>query len=582
MADFSIPTLPQITPPPQMSLGDMVNTARAAQAYQQAALVNPLDLQARQMAVEQSSKLNPLAFQQQTAQTQTAQQQAASGKIGLDIDTQKNNERLQLQQFFSNPDNFQTNGQMDLGKINAQVPKIAPLTGPDYIKHISDLSTAQTAAQKASVGLNQDNRNLISSVLGIMGRSGNEDPQKVIDEMRLLVNQNPDNKYLKSLVEDAYVPIFKKMPAGPNVADASTKAAQAILTPAQQQEAFTSTAGTLNTGANVLQTINKPSIGNAPPTIKVGKSLAQVQLSPGQRMTDTGQKDLNNNSIFNVLDANGRVIGQTTVPAGVSENQMPGAGGVSQPRPQQPIIDQTTGSTLNPVKQSAVQPNVPATNAPVRIPPGESADRVTFAQNLRTTAMQAASQVPMQQFNNNQIIKLADQVVGGKGAETFAALTGGYAALPFGSDNASNLNQLGHYMALQTSSLAQSSGLGQTAGAVNTTNQIAGTTEWTPEAIKNTARVNRALTTATDLFNKGITAAFKVSNNPMSSIDFQNNWINTLGSDGIEAIRLYDAMKNNDKLGIKQVVDSAGGPDSPKYKSLIAKLGQINQLIKGQ
>jgi hypothetical protein len=73
MADFSIPTLPQITPPQQMSLGDMVNTARAAQAYQQAAQVNPLDLQAKQMAIDLAQKTNPLTVRQAIAAAGTAE-----------------------------------------------------------------------------------------------------------------------------------------------------------------------------------------------------------------------------------------------------------------------------------------------------------------------------------------------------------------------------------------------------------------------------------------------------------------------------------------------------------------------------
>ena len=56
-----------------MSLGDMVNTARAAQAYQQAAQVNPLELQARQMAIEQNSNLYPLDVRKAKAEAGTAE-----------------------------------------------------------------------------------------------------------------------------------------------------------------------------------------------------------------------------------------------------------------------------------------------------------------------------------------------------------------------------------------------------------------------------------------------------------------------------------------------------------------------------
>jgi hypothetical protein len=73
MADFSFPTLPAVTPPQQTSLGDMMNIARGAQAYQQAAQVNPLELQAKQLAVQQAQQINPLALRQQTAATTAAE-----------------------------------------------------------------------------------------------------------------------------------------------------------------------------------------------------------------------------------------------------------------------------------------------------------------------------------------------------------------------------------------------------------------------------------------------------------------------------------------------------------------------------
>ena len=237
MADFSFPQLPAVTPPPQTSLADMMGIARGAQAYQQAA------------------QINPLALEQQQAATQTAQQGAETGGINLNILKQKDLERKNLQTFFSDPGNFQTNGRIDIDKINKVVPTLAPLTGSDYVRNLSDLSTAQTAAEKASMGLTQDNRQLVSSTLGILGRGGVSDPQIAINEMRMLVNQNPKNPHLKSLVEDAYVPIFSKMQPGANISDALIKASQSILNPAQQQTAFTPTTAVTTEGRVVTTTL---------------------------------------------------------------------------------------------------------------------------------------------------------------------------------------------------------------------------------------------------------------------------------------------------------------------------------------
>lgn len=350
MADINpiTPVATGIQPPQQMSLGDMMNLARGSQAYQQAEQVNPY-----------------LA--------QQAQQQTRTGQIALSVEEQKNKERLEMQKFFSDPANFQTDGRIDINKINAEVPKYAPLTGADYISKMSTLSTAQTEALKAKQNLTQDQRALVSSALGAAGRFGVDDPIVVNQELQHLIATNPNNVDLKNLVEKSYVPIFSQMQKGPAVTDALIKASQAIMTPIQQHAAFAPQVGTLATGAEIKQTVTTPSYGTTPPNIKVGETLAYSQLPPGSRMTDTGTKDLNNNSIFNVFDANGRAIGQTTVPAGVAEEKLPGA----VPATTQPAGAVEVGGpvTQNQVVGTPISAAAPMlSNAPVRLPVGPTAE----------------------------------------------------------------------------------------------------------------------------------------------------------------------------------------------------------------
>jgi len=73
MADYQFNT--NLGPAAQQgtSLGDMINTARGAQAFQQSQQLNPLALQKAQMEIEQAKQMNPLAVRQQTAQTGTAE-----------------------------------------------------------------------------------------------------------------------------------------------------------------------------------------------------------------------------------------------------------------------------------------------------------------------------------------------------------------------------------------------------------------------------------------------------------------------------------------------------------------------------
>ena len=575
MADFNItPIGNTVKPVPGMSLSDMMNMASSAQAYQQQRQLNPLQLQAAEQTVEQARQMNPLALQAQQQLTRT-------GQIALGLEEQKNTERLAAQEHFSKSDNFLTNGRIDLNKIN-KVSNLFPLTFPDINQKYTTLADAQTKANSAKQNLTQDQRSIIGSRFGILGRLGVEDTQAYLAEMDVLNKENPDNPDFANLI-DAYKTIWKDSPSGKHVPNLAISGAQSLLKPSEQQSAFAPTAGTLSTGANILPTVSTPGVGGQPPSIQVGQqSLANVEVPPTSRMVGTGRFDMNNNEIFNVVNSSGRVIGQTTVPGGVPEAQMPGAGVAPTGTP---AANATAAAGRAAAAAKAGAAPRPLPNAPVLLPPGETRDTLDKSNAIRMNSNEAAAQVPIQYFNSNQIIKLADDVISGKGAGVIANLTGGYAAynaLDIGGKNATNLQQLGHYMALQTASLANSSGLGGTDAARSLAGQMAGTIEWTPEAIKDTARVNRALSTSTNLFNTGIEAAFEKSGgNAFSSRKFQNDWSRTLGPNGIDAIRLYDLTINQDMDGVRKLITSLGGTESAKYKSTLAKITEMNNLLRG-
>ena len=575
MADFNItPIGNTVKPVPGMSLSDMMNMASSAQAYQQQRQLNPLQLQAAEQTVEQARQINPLALQAQQQLTRT-------GQIALGLEEQKNTERLAAQEHFSKSDNFLTNGRIDLNKIN-KVSNLFPLTFPDINQKYTTLADAQTKANSAKQNLTQDQRSIIGSRFGILGRLGVKDKQAYLAEMDVLQQENPDNPDFAKLI-DAYKVIWKDLPSGIDLSGLAISGAQSLLKPSEQQSAFAPTAGTLSTGANILPTVSTPGVGGQPPSIQVGaKPLASVEVGPTSRMVGTGRFDMNNNEIFNVVNSSGRVIGQTTVPSGVPEAQMPGAGVAPTGTP---AANATAAAGRAAAAAKAGAAPRPLPNAPVLLPAGETKDTLDKSNAIRIDSNKAAAQVPIQYFNSNQIIKLADDVISGKGAGVIANLTGGYAvlnALDIGGKNATNLQQLGHYMALQTVSLANSSGLGGTDQARSLAGEMVGTKEWTHEAIKDTARVNRALSTSTNLFNTGIEAAFEKSGgNAFSSRKFQNDWSRTLGPNGIDAIRLYDLTINQDMDGVRKLITSLGGTESARYKTTLAKITEMNNLLKG-
>ena len=243
MADFQMNV--NYAKPQQTSLGELVNMASGIQNYQQAQQMNPLALEKAQ--------------------------------IENQVLKQKNDERLKLQEFTSNPLNWQTNGRIDMDKINAVIPKIAPLTGADVISSLSGLSTSQTAATKAKNDMTQDMRQIVGGRLGILGRMNIDDPQVIIGELDRLKKENPDSREVHDLIEAYKVPLAQAQ-KGPNVVKDLIAQEQSLLSPAQKQTAFTPSISTTAQGQTIL---TQPSVANAAPTATIGVA-AGLQNTPGQ------------------------------------------------------------------------------------------------------------------------------------------------------------------------------------------------------------------------------------------------------------------------------------------------------------
>lgn len=248
---------PQMYEGPQvMSIGDMINTARAGQAYQQ------------------SQQMNPLAVQQQ-------QQVVAKSGIELGQLQQVDRERKNLQEFFANPDNFQTNGRIDIDKINKVVPTIAPYTGSEYVSKYTTLGKAQTEAISAKQNLTTSAREKIAQRFNILARLGIDKVEPYIKEMDLMKQENPDDPDTHRLL-DAYKTIWQtEMKSGPDLPNKVIAGAQTLLTPAQQQSQFAPSIS-VQDGRTVVTT---PGVGAKQPTAEVGIAGGLQQGGPKQLPT---------------------------------------------------------------------------------------------------------------------------------------------------------------------------------------------------------------------------------------------------------------------------------------------------------
>jgi hypothetical protein len=525
MAD---PVALQSRQPQPMTLADMVNMANAVQGYQQAQQLNPVQLETAKTNLSRLQQLTPLEVRGRTAETL-----ASEGTLQPRI-TKAEEEATQS--------NLTTqSAQMDLLNKQANLihsGTVAMINDPDVI-------AAEANPKNANI---PKLVNKLTKFGMIQGKNAGI-PMDKVGEVNAptieIASNDPGNlrSHLKTLLNsqlDAHGKVTTMQPSGTavNTGAGGYVASQNIFGPQKQGEKLPGTEYT-------------------------------QQLPPGARYEPTGKTDIAGNPTAYVKGPDGTILGEVTIPAGVNA-QKPNAANKSNA----------------PAANMPTAPAVPA-NAPVRPRAGESASSYEAANNLRISARKAAAETPMQQFTANQIIDLADKAKTGVGSETLANLAGRLAVVPWTGNTASYFDSLGHYMTLQQASLAKSAGLSGTDQANQLAGQLSGTTNWTEDAIKSTARINRALATAASMFNNGIENKFAVTKDPLASNDFQSQWSKTAD---INAIRLHDAIANKDVAGIKEVVQAVDPSasklknplDSAKVQFLLKKWDAMNKLVKGQ
>ena len=245
MADFSMNV--NYPKPQGSSLADMLGMASGIQNYQQA------------------QQLNPLALEKAQIENQVLKQ--------------TNDERLKMQEFIQNPDNWQTDGIMDLKKIN-RLGEIAPLTGPARIKELTGLHTDQSTASKARQDLNEQQRSKVANVKTALGFAGVDDPQKVIKAYQGYIERSPNDPEIHRLF-NAEINLLKKATPGKHITDDLLLEAGMALPQTEIRSAFGQKAGLASVGGGTAETLTTPpSITNAPGSVKFTGNVEPNILGP--------------------------------------------------------------------------------------------------------------------------------------------------------------------------------------------------------------------------------------------------------------------------------------------------------------
>ena len=259
-----------------------------------------------------------------------------------------------------------------------------------------------------------------------------------------------------------------------------------------------------------------------------------------------------------------------------------GPQGTAMTPPNQVTTD-TTGApvVVNPTDRTASQ--FQTGNGPqLSFPVGENAATQSTLQQERTDAKTAVQAAPTQHDINRNIVSLVDQ--GTKTGAGAAALQGLSSKLgfSFSGDQTTDYNLLGKY--LERSAITAAQGMGpHTNAGLEAQVRANGSTDYTPQAIRKIATLNDAITTGSTLYQGGLENAINSAGGSVfAKRQFDQQWSQAMnpsnGVTGIQALRLKNAVDNNDPTEQKAVLSEVGGPGSAGAKALFQKLQAIRQL----
>ena len=167
------------------------------------------------------------------------------------------------QAFIAGNDGKDADGNWDLGKVNTILPTIAPITGPDFAKKITEGVKNHTEATKAKIELSNTARGYMASLYGYYSQAGTQDPKEVATGMMRLGERMPElMPYIQPALRN-----LENVPPGPNLQKTLYQARDEFMTPVEQITAFAPKAKMANIGGADRVVVEQPSMRGSQPTI---------------------------------------------------------------------------------------------------------------------------------------------------------------------------------------------------------------------------------------------------------------------------------------------------------------------------
>jgi hypothetical protein len=422
----------------------------------------------------------------------------------------------------SNPKNWQNEtGDVDVNKLNAEVTKIAPLTGREHIEKLTSLAKSQTENLKATQDLTQGERAIIAGPLGVLGRMGVKDKNVYIQELDAIAKFHPENKRIQRLI-DAQKTLINQVPEGADMSSAGIRASESLLTPEQAQAAFSPKPSAIDTGGVISSAVTTPSVGGQAPTVVKGADIATKTQAPGVvSAADVTYQIRPDGSVVPLGEGGGAVT-------------VPPAGGAVVP-PQKPPV--------NPQKPPAPPASAPAPVAPAAQPTVPVSSVVPIDLPVNTGGIVQLNTQQKARYNSGStLIKETNEIAQGAGdsrqtirqiRENIGEATGsrvGQVLRNAGKWVAGN-EQLDELVkGLATNQLQQAKLMGiSTDSARATSAQANGSENITVGALTKIVNRADAMNSAVEKYSAGLqkfTNKYGAYNGPIHAEKFQQTWAN--------------------------------------------------------
>lgn len=264
-------------------------------------------------------------------------------------------------------------------------------------------------------------------------------------------------------------------------------------------------------------------------------------------------------------------------PAGAPVDKEQFASGTNQ----QPVVQSRNGVRVLPQvgggapgsAPPAAGPKLPALQAPsATAPAGEQArynaqmeQNRTHVNDVSAAASDLQNGVGPTRYRNDQIEDILNDSTFSPTGPGMQQLNWIASRLPGGSGDA--FQKLGHYTAQNSAAIAQHMGVPGTNLGAETAAAAAGSTSQNKGALLEVTKVNDAMNTALDMYNRGLQ---KLTNNG-ADLSRVQAYRNAFGQAfDMNALRLDDAYRRNDKQEMDRILSSFGPAGSKQRAQAVA------------